>query len=172
MVPRDNYNNIRDAMRSPHLSIVIPVLNERDSLPQLYDELTEVSVKSRVSVRDRFSWMTAAPTALWNSVASWWPRMARSSWWSCVAALARATALQAGFKHAQGEIIFTMDADLQDDPKEIPRFLKALDEGYDLVSGWKENRRDPLGKTIPSKFFNYVTSKGQRAQVAGLQLRL
>ncbi|HEX6800438.1 MAG TPA: glycosyltransferase family 2 protein [Ktedonobacterales bacterium] len=63
-------------------------------------------------------------------------------------------ALLAGFKLASGEVVFTMDADLQDDPTEIPRFLEKLAEGYDLVSGWKYPRHDPITKTIPSYFFN------------------
>jgi glycosyltransferase involved in cell wall biosynthesis len=69
----------------------------------------------------------------------------------------KSTAMDQGLKHAQGEIIFTMDADLQDDPKEIPNFLKKLNNGYDLVSGWKQQRKDPvLSKKIPSTFFNYM----------------
>lgn len=70
----------------------------------------------------------------------------------------KAAGLEAGFRLATGEVVFTMDADLQDDPKEISRFLAKLDEGYDLVSGWKEKRNDPLSKTLPSKLFNAVTS--------------
>ena len=66
----------------------------------------------------------------------------------------KADALQAGFDHVDGNIVFTMDADLQDDPAEIPAFLKKLDEGYDLVSGWKQVRHDPITKTLPSKIFN------------------
>ncbi|HEX6123335.1 MAG TPA: glycosyltransferase family 2 protein, partial [Ktedonobacterales bacterium] len=63
-------------------------------------------------------------------------------------------ALVAGFARARGEVVFTMDADLQDDPAEIPSFLAKLDEGYDLVSGWKYPRHDPISKTLPSKVFN------------------
>lgn len=70
----------------------------------------------------------------------------------------KAIALEAGFRAATGDIIFTMDGDLQDDPKEIPRFLEKLDQGYDLVSGWKLKRHDPVSKTLPSKLFNKVTS--------------
>ncbi len=71
----------------------------------------------------------------------------------------KSKALEAGFKYAKGDIVITMDADLQDDPKEIKRFIKKIDKGYDLVSGWKENRIDPLEKRLPSKLFNYITSK-------------
>jgi glycosyltransferase involved in cell wall biosynthesis len=70
----------------------------------------------------------------------------------------KAAALQAGFRNSTGDIVITMDADLQDDPKEIPRFIEKLDEGYDLVSGWKQKRHDPLEKRLPSKLFNKVTS--------------
>jgi glycosyltransferase involved in cell wall biosynthesis len=78
----------------------------------------------------------------------------------------KATALQAGFQVAKGAIIITMDADLQDDPVEIPRFLEALEDGVDLVSGWKQNRQDPLTKTLPSKLFNFATSL-----LTGIKLR-
>ncbi|KQC07561.1 MAG: glycosyl transferase family 2 [Candidatus Cloacimonas sp. SDB] len=70
----------------------------------------------------------------------------------------KAAALQAGFSRAEGEIIFTLDADLQDNPKEIPRFIEKIEEGYDLVTGWKKKRRDPIGKTFPSRIFNTITS--------------
>lgn len=72
----------------------------------------------------------------------------------------KAAALTAGLDHTQGSIVVTMDGDLQDDPEEIPRLLAELDAGpYDLVSGWKKERRDPIGKTVPSRLFNWVTRK-------------
>ncbi len=67
-------------------------------------------------------------------------------------------ALVAGFSRCRGEIVFTMDGDLQDDPEEIPQFLAKLDEGYDLVSGWKYPRLDPISKTFPSRIFNAMVS--------------
>lgn len=70
----------------------------------------------------------------------------------------KAIALQTGFSRASGRYVITMDGDLQDDPSEIPRFLAKLNEGYDLVSGWKIRRKDPLSKTLPSKVFNVLTS--------------
>lgn len=70
----------------------------------------------------------------------------------------KSVALNTAFKHATGEIIITMDGDLQDDPKEIPKFIEKLDEGYDLVSGWKYERKDPLTKRLPSKIFNKLSS--------------
>lgn len=69
----------------------------------------------------------------------------------------KSLALQSGFEAASGEIIFTLDADLQDDPREIPKFLEKIDEGYDMVSGWKKVRFDPISKTFPSKIGNWAT---------------
>ena len=77
----------------------------------------------------------------------------------------KASALAAGFAEARGEAIITLDGDLQDDPKEIPRFLASLDDGLDLVSGWKRKRHDPLGKVLPSRLFNFVV-----ALVTGIRL--
>jgi len=70
----------------------------------------------------------------------------------------KAFALAMGFEASGGDIVFTLDADLQDDPEEIPAFLEKLEQGYDLVSGWKQKRQDPLSKTLPSKLFNKVTA--------------
>ena len=77
----------------------------------------------------------------------------------------KAAALQAGFEAAEGEIVVTIDGDLQDDPAEIPHLLAKLDEGFDLVSGWKTRRRDPLSRRIPSRIFNGVTGR-----LSGLRL--
>jgi glycosyltransferase involved in cell wall biosynthesis len=77
----------------------------------------------------------------------------------------KATALAAGFANAQGDVVVTIDADLQDDPAEIPRLLAKLDEGFDLVSGWKAHRRDPITRRALSRIFNWVTGR-----VSGLRL--
>jgi glycosyltransferase involved in cell wall biosynthesis len=69
----------------------------------------------------------------------------------------KSAALAAGFRAVRGDVVFTMDGDLQDNPAEIPRFLDTLKQGYDLVSGWKYPRYDPLTKTLPSRIFNFVT---------------
>lgn len=72
----------------------------------------------------------------------------------------KSVALQAGFDSSIGKIVFTLDADLQDDPKEIPQFLEKMSEGYDLVSGWKKVRHDPsVGKVLPSRIVNYLTRR-------------
>lgn len=77
----------------------------------------------------------------------------------------KAEALSTGFAHARGQLVLTIDADLQDDPAEIPALIAKLEEGYDLVTGWKRDRKDPLSKTVPSRFFNFAA----RA-TSGLQL--
>jgi dolichol-phosphate mannosyltransferase len=77
----------------------------------------------------------------------------------------KAAALDAGFAEARGDIVVTIDGDLQDDPAEIPRLLAKLDEGFDLVTGWKTRRRDPLTRRLPSRLFNWVTGR-----LAGLRL--
>jgi glycosyltransferase involved in cell wall biosynthesis len=79
--------------------------------------------------------------------------------------LGKAQALAAGFREALGSVVVTLDADLQDDPAEIPSLLAKLGEGYDLVSGWKKTRRDPLSKRLPSKLYNRTT-----ALLTGLKL--
>jgi glycosyltransferase involved in cell wall biosynthesis len=78
----------------------------------------------------------------------------------------KSAALSVGFQHAVGRIIVTMDADLQDDPNEIPKLIDKLESGYDLVNGWKRKRHDPISKTIPSRLFNYTTSV-----MTGIKLR-
>lgn len=77
----------------------------------------------------------------------------------------KSVALQAGFEKVKGKFVVTMDADLQDDPNEVPEMIQMLKDGLDMVSGWKKERFDPISKTVPSKFFNYVTRK-----VAGIEL--
>jgi glycosyltransferase involved in cell wall biosynthesis len=77
----------------------------------------------------------------------------------------KAAGLANGFTVTHGNVVITMDGDLQDDPNEIPRFLEKLDEGYDLVSGWKQRRQDPRGKTAPSKVFNATVRKASGVQL-------
>src|SRR5439155_23679904 len=77
----------------------------------------------------------------------------------------KAAALAAGFDAAEGDVLVTMDADLQDDPAEIPSLLEKLDDGYDLVSGWKRDRQDPFGRRVVSRVYNAIT-----AAVTGVHL--
>jgi glycosyltransferase involved in cell wall biosynthesis len=144
---------------------VVPFLDEEGSLETLHAKLTEVlaSIGRTYEILFVDDGSRDRSAAIADSLAE------RDSHVGVVhfrRNFGKAAALDAGFKRARGEIIFSMDADLQDDPAEIPHFLAKLDEGYDLVSGWKQKRRDPLGKTLPSKVFNIVV-----AQTSGLKLK-
>lgn len=138
------------------LSFVIPVLNEQESLPILYNEIVrncgdnnyEIVFIDDGSSDGSFAIMQALSKQDTNVKII---RFRRN--------FGKAAALQAGFNIANADIIFTMDADLQDNPIEIPNFLAKLNEGYDLVSGWKQRRLDPIHKVWPSKLFNYVTAR-------------
>jgi glycosyltransferase involved in cell wall biosynthesis len=145
--------------KAPSVSVIVPVYNERDSLLSLRDALRQVSKEAPqigplhiIFVDDGStdgSWQIAADMAAEDPhITS--IRLRRN--------FGKAAALDIGVHEATSDIIITMDADLQDDPIEIPKFLAKLDEGYDVVSGWKEVRKDSAEKTLPSKVFNYVTS--------------
>ncbi len=140
------------------ISVVIPLLNEEGSLPELLQRLHEVLCATgrswEILLVDDGS--TDGSLAVIQEHSQRDPRI---RWISFRRNFGKSDALNAGFRAARGELVFTMDADLQDDPKEIPRFIEAVEQGWDLVSGWKEVRHDPVSKTLPSKLFNRVTSR-------------
>ena len=146
------------------LSVIVPLLNEEGSIGPLHEALSAslrgIGQPYEIIFVDDGS--TDRGPAILAALALADPAVA-------VVSLRRnfgkAAALDAGFRSASGDILITMDADLQDDPKEIPRFLAKLAEGYDLVTGWKKVRHDPLSKTLPSRVFNGVVSA-----VSGLKL--
>ena len=137
------------------ISVVIPVHNEERSVAPLYDELVaaladdgrtwEAVFVDDGSTDGTFGALTHLHDQHDNVRVV---RLRRN--------FGKAAALDAGFGEASGDLVVTMDGDLQDDPAEIPRLLAKLGEGYDLVSGWKTKRRDPLTRRIPSKIFNTV----------------
>jgi dolichol-phosphate mannosyltransferase len=137
------------------ISAVIPVYNERDSLPQLHKELADVAAAAGLDL-EVFFVDDGSADGSWAVIAD----LARRHPWTHGIRLRRnfgkAAALSAGFRAAQGEIVLTLDADLQDDPREIPRFLAALGDGLDVVSGWKRVRLDPWHKVGPSRVFNWL----------------
>lgn len=138
----------------PAISVVIPFLNEEGTLDELYQRVTEVMAEVGESYEILFidDGSTDGGPALIQGLAE---EDERVGFLRFRRNFGKSAALDAGFKRARGRIIITMDADLQDDPKEIPRLLTALEEReLDLVSGWKRKRLDPLGKTLPSKLFN------------------
>ncbi len=139
------------------ISFVIPVYNEEESLKELYSAIMDVV--GREGYRYEIIFVDDGST---DGSLNEMKQLAEAD--SNVSAIqfrsnmGKATGLQTGFRHVTGDIVITMDADLQDDPKEIPRFIAKIDEGYDMVSGWKQNRLDPAEKRLPSKLFNKFTS--------------
>jgi glycosyltransferase involved in cell wall biosynthesis len=139
------------------ISVLIPVFNEADSLPELQRQLAAVKASNQLKLEVIFvddgstdnSWQVICDLCQSNEDLSG-IRLRRN--------FGKAAALRAGIESAAGELLITMDADLQDDPQEIPRLLAKLGSDYDLVSGWKESRKDPLGKRLPSRIFNFLVS--------------
>ncbi len=142
-----------------NISVVIPLFNEDESLPELEAWIRRVMETHRYSYeiimvddgsKDR-SWEVIQSLSKQNPHLRGF-RFRRN--------YGKSAALYVGFEAAKGEVVITMDADLQDSPDEIPGLYKMIKEdGYDLVSGWKKTRHDPISKTIPSKFFNGVTRR-------------
>ncbi|WP_068141479.1 glycosyltransferase family 2 protein [Roseimaritima ulvae] len=140
------------------VSVVVPLLDEQETIQTLVQQVTEVLGKigrtpDIVLIDDGStdqSWATierlAAEYATVRGI-----RFRRN--------FGKAAALAAGFEAARGDIVVTMDADLQDDPQEIPRFLEAIDSGFDVVSGWKKVRHDPWHKVGPSRVFNWLVGR-------------
>jgi len=137
------------------LSVIIPVYNEVESLNQLHDELNSI-----LSLIDNYEMIFVDDGSSDGSI-DILKNLAETDDHTKVIQFYRnygkAEALAEGFKVAEGDYVVTMDADLQDDPAEIPNLIKHLDEGFDIVSGWKKNRNDPLSKRLPSKLANFVT---------------
>jgi len=138
-------------------SVVIPLYNERDSLSELYKQLTSVLERTFAGYELIFvddGSMDGSIDALQELRA----RDRRVKIISFRRNYGKSAALSEAFRVTRGDVVITIDADLQDNPEEIPELVAKLDEGYDLVSGWKMNRRDPITKTLPSRLFNFTTS--------------
>lgn len=151
---------------SKSISLIIPLLNEAESLPELVDGIGKAL--SQIPAPDHEilfinDGSTDDSLAVIRELGKANPRI------KCVSFgknYGKAAALSVGLKKASGDYIVTLDADLQDDPAEIPELIRMLDQGFDLVSGWKKVRHDPvLTKNLPSKLYNWTTSK-----VSGIRL--
>ncbi len=139
------------------ISIVIPLYNEVESLPELYSQIKEVVRANRYNYEIIFVDDGSTDGSL-EVLKQLRQNDKNVKIISFRRNYGKSAALAVGFEHAKGDVIITMDADLQDDPHEIPNLLQKLDEGFDLVSGWKKKRYDPITKTIPSRIFNFVVS--------------
>ena len=139
------------------LSLVIPVYNERESLVALHAEIAEVAAKLRERVEVIFV-DDGSKDDSWAVVREIAAKDDRVRGIKFRRNFGKAAALAAGFAAAKGGVVITMDADLQDDPHEIPHFLEKLRGGLDVVSGWKKVRHDPWHKVMPSRVFNAFLS--------------
>ncbi len=139
------------------ISVVIPLYNEEESLPELFESLESVMTGIGVDYEYIFVDDGSVDKSL-LILRDLYERSPKVKVLSFRRNHGKSAALSVGFKEATGDIIITMDADLQDDPAEIPALINKLHEGADLVSGWKMDRQDPWTKRLPSKFFNFVTS--------------
>jgi glycosyltransferase involved in cell wall biosynthesis len=141
------------------ISVIVPLLNEEESLPELTAWI------DRVMNDHQFSYEVimvddGSTDRSWEVIESLHEKNNRFKGIRFQRNYGKSAALNEGFKTCQGNVVITMDADLQDDPDEIPALYQMITRGgFDLVSGWKKLRHDPISKTLPSKFFNWVTSK-------------
>ncbi|MFT3885195.1 MAG: glycosyltransferase family 2 protein [Flavobacteriales bacterium] len=147
------------------LSVVIPLLNERESLPELTARLHQViggmGLSYEVLLVD-----DGSRDGSWEEVERLHAQDGRVKGIRLGRNYGKSPALNEGFLASSGEVVITMDADLQDDPAELPELYRMITrDGFDLVSGWKKKRYDPLSKTIPTKLFNWTTRR-----VSGVQL--
>jgi glycosyltransferase involved in cell wall biosynthesis len=142
----------------PDLSIVVPVYEEAASLPELAEEIRTVCERQGYTFE---VWLIddGSQDESWAVIAHLHEQDPRFAGVRLRRNYGKSAALAVGFARARGRYVVTLDADLQDDPAEIPGLIALLEKGYDLVSGWKKKRQDPLSKTIPSRFFNFVTRK-------------
>ncbi len=141
------------------LSVVIPVYNEEENIPKLYEELKEVLERLPYDYEIIFvdDGSTDRTPQILEELAKKDPRVKvvrfRRNY-------GQTAAMYAGFQYASGDVVITMDGDLQNDPHDIPKLLEKINEGYDIVSGWRKDRKDPfLSRILPSKIANWIISK-------------
>jgi glycosyltransferase involved in cell wall biosynthesis len=138
------------------VSVILPVLDEVESLGVLHRELTETLERLGRSYEILFI-DDGSRDGSFQLIEKLTVEDPRVRGLQLRRNFGKAAALAVGFQEAQGDIVVTLDADLQDDPAEIPKLLAHLEDGFDLVSGWKRDRQDPRSKTWPSRLFNWVT---------------
>lgn len=139
------------------ISLVIPLYNEEESLQELTDWIRQVMEKNNYSYQVIFIDDGSSDNS-WNKIEELVNADSNISGIKFRRNFGKSAALNKGFEAAQGDVVITMDSDLQDSPEEIPELYGMIkNNGYDIVSGWKKKRYDPFGKTLPSKFFNRTT---------------
>lgn len=140
-------------------SIVIPLLNEAESLPELHRWIVEVATREQLSYEVIFV-DDGSTDDSWNVIEGLREKDAHVKGIRFSRNYGKSAALHMGFQKAEGDVVITMDADLQDSPEEIPDLIRLIvEEKYDVISGWKKERFDPITKTIPTKLFNWATRR-------------
>ena len=145
-------------MADHHVSFVIPCMDESATVEKLLSEINRVCQESSIQQHVVFV-DDGSSDNTWDIIKGLTTDSRDVEGIRFRRNFGKAAALAAGFEAAKGDIVITMDADLQDDPKEIPRFLEKLDSGLDVVSGWKRVRHDPWHKVLPSRVFNWLVSR-------------
>ena len=141
------------------ISIVIPLFNEEESLPELCSWIEKVMNKNNYSY-EVFLIDDGSKDSSWQVIEELSAKNSSIKGVKFRRNYGKSAALNIGFQKASGDVVITMDADLQDSPDEIPALYdKIMKEDFDLVSGWKQKRYDPLSKTIPTKLFNWAARK-------------
>ena len=157
MLGNGEANNVGGSNQARAVSFIIPAMNEEESLEKLHTEIIRVCTANRIQPQIVFV-DDGSTDRSWNVMEQLVANQSSTQAIRFRRNFGKAAALSAGVEVCVGEILFTMDADLQDDPKEIPHFMKKLEEGFDVVSGWKRIRHDPWHKVLPSRVFNWLTS--------------
>ena len=140
------------------LSIVVPLLNESESLPELHRQVVAACEPAGIDF-ELLLIDDGSTDRSWSIVQQLAQADRRVTGIRFRRNFGKAAAQMAGFRALRGDLVMTMDADLQDDPAEIPNFLARLNDGYDVVNGWKQRRLDPWHKVYPSKVFNWLVSR-------------
>lgn len=140
------------------ISVVIPLLNEEESLPELCEWITRVMAENNYTYEVLFI-DDGSTDGSWKVIEKLADENPNVRGIKFRRNYGKSAALNVGFKETQGDIVITMDADLQDSPDEIPELKAKIEEGFDLISGWKQKRYDPITKTVPTKLFNWATRK-------------
>ena len=147
------------------ISVIVPLLNEEESLPELAAWISRV-MKEKQFTYELIFIDDGSTDKSWDVIESLHRENQFIKGIRFQRNYGKSAALNEGFRSCEGQVVITMDADLQDSPEEIPALYQMITrDGYDLVSGWKKVRHDPLSKTLPSRFFNWVTSKVSRIQL-------
>jgi len=147
------------------LSLIIPLLNEEESLPELTEWIVRVAIKENLSFEIIYI-DDGSTDQSWKIIESLSVKYPQVKGIKFRTNYGKSAALNRGFFYANGDVVITMDADLQDSPDEIPELYRLIkEENYHVISGWKKKRHDPIGKRLPSKLFNLTTRK-----MSGLKL--